>query len=69
MKIGRCNTSFPWGTSGKEPTSCTGDIRDKGLIPGSGRYPGGCGNPLRYSCHLGRLVNMADESELLSQAV
>ena len=29
----------------------TGDIRDAGLIPGSGRHPGGGnGNPLQYSC-------------------
>ena len=28
-----------------------GDVRDKGLIPGSGRSPGrGHGNPLHYSC-------------------
>ena len=28
-----------------------GDIRDLGLIPGSGRSPGGGnGNPLQYSC-------------------
>ena len=28
-----------------------GDIRDAGLIPGSGRYPGrGHGNPFQYSC-------------------
>ena len=28
-----------------------GDIRDVGLIPGSGRSPGrGHGNPLQYSC-------------------
>ena len=28
-----------------------GDIRDLGLIPGSGRSPGrGHGNPLQYSC-------------------
>ena len=28
-----------------------GDIRDVGLIPGSGRAPGGGhGNPLQYSC-------------------
>ena len=28
-----------------------GDIRDTGLIPGSGRSPGqGNGNPLQYSC-------------------
>ena len=29
----------------------TGDIRDIGLIPGSGRFPGeGNGYPLQYSC-------------------
>ena len=29
----------------------TGDIKDVGLIPGSGRSPGGGhGNPLQYSC-------------------
>ena len=28
-----------------------GDVRDVGLIPGSGIYPGrGYGNPLQYSC-------------------
>ena len=28
-----------------------GDLRDVGLIPGSGRSPGeGNGNPLQYSC-------------------
>ena len=28
-----------------------GDSRDKGSIPGSGRFPGeGNGNPLQYSC-------------------
>ena len=34
--------------SGKEISS--GDIRDVGLILGSGRYGGGHGNPLQYSC-------------------
>ena len=34
----------------KNPPS-TGDIRDTGLIPGSGRSPGGGnGNLLQYSC-------------------
>ena len=29
----------------------TGDIKDAGLIPGLGRFPGGGhGNPLQYSC-------------------
>ena len=29
----------------------SGDVRDEGSIPGSGRYPeGGHGNPFQYSC-------------------
>ena len=35
----------------KNPPANAGDIRDTGLIPGSGRSPGGGhGNPLQYSC-------------------
>ena len=35
----------------KKPPANGGDIRDTGLIPGSGRCPGGAnGNPLQYSC-------------------
>ena len=35
----------------KNPPAKAGDIRDSGLIPGSGRSPGGGhGNPLQYSC-------------------
>ena len=35
----------------KNPPANTGDIRDVGLIPGSGRSHGeGNGNPLQYSC-------------------
>ena len=35
----------------KNPPVNAGDIRDVGLIPGSGRSPGGGhGNPLQYSC-------------------
>ena len=42
---------FPCGASGKEPASNTGHIKDVGLIPGSGRFPGGGnGNPHQYSC-------------------
>ena len=45
---------FPGVASGKEPAknfADTGDIRDAGLVPGSGRSPGGGhGNPLQYSC-------------------
>jgi len=36
---------------GKESTCNAGDTEDLGLIPGSGRSPGGGnGNPLQYSC-------------------
>ena len=35
----------------KNPPPSAGDIRDTGLIPGSGKSPGGeRGNPLQYSC-------------------
>ena len=35
----------------KNPPAKAGDARDTGLIPGSGRSPGGGnGNPLQYSC-------------------
>ena len=35
----------------KESSCNSGDAGDVGLIPGSGRSPGGgCGSPLRYSC-------------------
>ena len=35
----------------KNPSANAGDVRDMGLIPGSGRSPGGGhGNPLQYSC-------------------
>ena len=33
------------------PPANTGDVRDTGLMPGSGRYAGeGNGNALQYSC-------------------
>ena len=42
---------------GKNPPADAGDIRDVGLIPGSGRSSGeGNGNPLQYSC----LENLMD---------
>ena len=52
------NLVFPGGTSGKEPTDqCRLDVRDSGLIPGSGRSPGeGHGNSLQYS-HLENSIN------------
>ena len=35
----------------KNPPGKAGDIRDEGIIPGSGRPPGGGhSNPLQYSC-------------------
>ena len=35
----------------KNPLANAGDVRDSGLIPGSGRSPGeGNGNPLQYYC-------------------
>ena len=35
----------------ENPAANTGDIRDAGSIPGSGRSPGeGNGNMLQYSC-------------------
>ena len=35
----------------KNPPANAGDVRDKGLIPGSGRFPGeGNGNPLQNAC-------------------
>ena len=42
---------FPGSASGKEPAcQCRVDLRDVGLIPGSGRSAGGGhGNPLQYS--------------------
>ena len=34
----------------KNPPATAADIKDVGLIPGSGRFPGGRhGNPLQYS--------------------
>ena len=43
-----------------------GDIRDAGLIPGSGRSPGeGHDNPLQYSC----LENPMDEEPDWSQSI
>ena len=39
---------FPGGSDRKESACSAGDV---GLIPGSGRFPGGGnGNPLPYSC-------------------
>ena len=43
--------AFPGGSVVKNLPANTGDIRDMGSIPGSGRPPeGGHANPLQYSC-------------------
>ena len=42
---------FPGGSEVNTPSANAGDARDVGLIPWSGRPPGGGNdNPLRYSC-------------------
>ena len=42
---------FPGGTVVRNPPINAGDIRDAGLISGSGRsLGGGYGNPLQHSC-------------------
>ena len=41
----------PGSSDSKESACNAGDAGDTGLIPGSGRSPGGeYGNPLQYSC-------------------
>ena len=41
---------FPGGTLVKNPSANAGGVREAGLIPGSGRSPGGGhGTPLQYS--------------------
>ena len=45
----------------KNPPANTGDMRDTGSVPGSGRAPGeGSGYPVQYSC----LVNSMDRGAL-----
>ena len=45
------NSLLPLWLSSKESACNAGDTGDTGLIPGSGRSPGGGnGNPLQYSC-------------------
>ena len=42
---------FPDGSVGKVPACNAEDSGDVGLVPGSGRSPGGRnGNPFQYSC-------------------
>ena len=46
--IKRCKYSF--GTGGSDGKESVCNVRDLGLIPGSGRSPEGNGYPLQYSC-------------------
>ena len=47
----RSEDGFPGGTLVKNPPANAGDVRDAGVILGSGRSPGvGNGTPLQYSC-------------------
>ena len=53
---------FPGGTSGKEPACQCRKIRDAGLIPKSGRSPGGeHGNLLQYSCQENPMVGYSPQ--------
>ena len=50
----------------KNPPANAGDLRDLGLISGSGRSPGaGHGNPLQYSC----LENILDTGAWWAQTI
>ena len=47
FEVGHSNLGFPGGSNGKEST-CS--VRDLGLVPGLGRFPGeGKGYRLQYS--------------------
>ena len=49
--VGLFNKDFPGGSAVKNLPAMQDPPADLGLIPGSGRSPGGgTGNPLQYSC-------------------
>ena len=56
LRKSKCDVYIGFGASRvvlvvKNPTVSAGDVRDMGLIPGSGRSPGGGhGNLFQYSC-------------------
>ena len=51
MIITRVPLGFPGVSVVKNPPANAGDVRNVGLIPGSGRSPvGGHSNQLQYSC-------------------
>ena len=52
------------------PPANAGDVGDTGLIPGSGRSPGGeNGNPLQYSCVIYILFKIIFHRSLLLQDI
>ena len=58
QSLGRPHFDFPYAWASqvalvvRNPPANAGDLRDTGLIPGSGRSPGeGHGDPLQYSPH------------------
>ena len=56
----RSRKGLPRWLSGKEFACNAGDTRDAGLIPGSGRSPGGGNdNLLQYSCLENSMVGAA----------
>ena len=61
---------FPGGASGKKKFTCNAEAAGvAGLIPGSGRSPGGGnGNPLHYSC-LENLIHRGAQQGTVHQVV
>ena len=51
---------FPGGASGKKHAYNARDIRDLGLIPGSGRSPGGGQDNLLHHSHLENPMDKGD---------
>jgi len=55
----------------KNQPASAGNVRDAGLIPDSGRFPGrGPGNPLQYSCRenpFGQKEKRESENEMAGQ--
>ena len=49
LRFNNIRIGFPGGTSVKEPTTNSGDVREAGLVPGSGRSSGG-GNGNPHQC-------------------
>ena len=59
---------FPDGSVVKNPPANSGDARDVGLIPGSGRSPReGNGNSLQYSCLGTRMGSQKNQHDLATQ--